>query len=76
MINQEQQDERNQIRLYEIIRGEEDTPFIPAEAVVDDTLLSIKREVAAGLDSPLFPQQPSYNNNLNSQEVKKQNGNT
>lgn len=39
-----------------------------------NTLLSYKREVAGGLDSPLFPSSHSYNK-PKSQEVK-QNGNT
>ena len=36
MKDQQQQDEQNQIRLYEIMRGELDTPYV-AEASLDNT---------------------------------------
>jgi len=77
MKDQQQQDEQNQIRLYEIMRGELDTPYV-AEASLDNTLSAIQIEgEEAGWFNTSFahPAQP-INYNIKSQEVKKQNGNT
>jgi hypothetical protein len=97
----QQQDEQNQIRLYEIMRGELDTPYV-AEASLDNhapdywggcsgevsiplnastplytlSAIQIEGEEAGWFDTSFtHPAQP-INNQLNIQEVKKQNGNT
>lgn len=99
----QQQDEQNQIRLYEIMRGELDTPLV-AEASLDNHTPDSYRDGCSGEGSniPLNPSIPlntlssiyiggeeaswfkplliqlanPIKIDLNSQEVKKQNGNT
>ena len=58
MKDQEQQDEKNQIRLYEIMRGEEDTPYV-AEASLDNHAPESRGGCSGeGLIIPLYPSTP------------------